>query len=248
MNKIGQLISKGLSGNALKVIAIVAMTVDHLAWVNIETYEQAETPLLIFLHCIGRLTAPMMIFFVAEGYYHTRNYSRYLRRLFILAIVSHFAFCYFNMSGYNPFDNLMFNATSIAWPLMWGLILLKVWDMEQLSRWMKVLITLLACLLTFSSDWSCAAPLAILMIGRSRGNFYKQMLWMMLIISLYAVAFYVVNNPTYGIVHLACWLAVPFLGLYNGQRGRCRWLGKFFYYYYPAHMALIGLLARLVAG
>ncbi|MBR3284494.1 MAG: hypothetical protein IKI60_04190 [Alloprevotella sp.] len=248
MNKIGQLISKGLSGNALKVIAIVAMTVDHLAWVNIETYEQAETPLLIFLHCIGRLTAPMMIFFVAEGYYHTRNYSRYLRRLFILALVSHFAFCYFNMSGYNPFDNLMFNATSIAWPLMWGLILLKVWDMEQLSRWMKVLITLLACLLTFSSDWSCAAPLAILMIGRSRGDFYKQMLWMMLIISLYAVAFYVVNNPTYGIVHLACWLAVPFLGLYNGQRGRCRWLGKFFYYYYPAHMALIGLLARLVAG
>lgn len=248
MNKIGQLISKGLSGNALKVIAIVAMTVDHLAWVNIETYEQAETPLLIFLHCIGRLTAPMMIFFVAEGYYHTHNYSRYLRRLFILALVSHFAFCYFNMSGYNPFDNLMFNATSIAWPLMWGLILLKVWDMEQLSRWMKVLITLLACLLTFSSDWSCAAPLAILMIGRSRGDFYKQMLWMMLIISLYAVAFYVVNNPTYGIVHLACWLAVPFLGLYNGQRGRCRWLGKFFYYYYPAHMALIGLLARLVAG
>ncbi len=248
MNKIGQLISKGLSGNALKVIAIVAMTVDHLAWVNIGTYEQAETPLLIFLHCIGRLTAPMMIFFVAEGYYHTRNYSRYLRRLFILALVSHFAFCYFNMSGYNPFDNLMFNATSIAWPLMWGLILLKVWDMEQLSRWMKVLITLLACLLTFSSDWSCAAPLAILMIGRSRGDFYKQMLWMMLIISLYAVAFYVVNNPTYGIVHLACWLAVPFLGLYNGQRGRCRWLGKFFYYYYPAHMALIGLLARLVAG
>ena len=35
---------KGLSGNALKVIAIIAMTIDHLAWVGIETYEQAETP------------------------------------------------------------------------------------------------------------------------------------------------------------------------------------------------------------
>ena len=49
---------KGLSGNALKVIAIVAMTIDHMAWVGIETYEQAETPTQIFLHCIGRLTAP----------------------------------------------------------------------------------------------------------------------------------------------------------------------------------------------
>ena len=42
---------KGLSGNALKVIAIVAMTIDHLSWVGIETYEQAETPTQIFLHC-----------------------------------------------------------------------------------------------------------------------------------------------------------------------------------------------------
>lgn len=60
-----------LSGNALKVIAIVAMTIDHLAWMGIHTYAQAETPLQIFLHCIGRLTAPIMFFFVAEGYHYT---------------------------------------------------------------------------------------------------------------------------------------------------------------------------------
>ena len=259
--------TKGLSGNALKVIAIIAMTIDHLAWVGIETYEQAETPLQISLHCVGRLTAPIMIFFVAEGYHHTHDFRRYLRRLLMLAVASHFAFCYFNMSSFNPFSNLLFNATSIAWPLLWGLILLKVWDMERLwfpavsgdqgracsaaadKRWtvcMKVIVTLVACLLTFTSDWSCAAPLAILAIGRNRDNFCKQMLWLMLIISLYAVAFFVFHSPTYGMVHLACWLAVPLLALYNGQRGRCRWLGKFFYYYYPAHMALIGLLARMM--
>ncbi len=236
---------KGLSGNALKVFAIIAMTIDHLAWVGVETYEQAETPLQITLHSIGRLTAPMMIFFVAEGYYHTRDFRRYLRRLFMLAVVSHFAFCYFNMSGFNPLSNLIFNATSIAWPLLCGLILLKVWDMLRLVCWQKVTITLLACLLTFTSDWSCAAPLAILMIGRSRGDFYKQMLWMMSIISFYAVAFFIFHSPTYGMVHLASWLSVPLLAMYNGQRGRIKWLGKFFYYYYPAHMALIGLLARL---
>ena len=246
-----------MSGNALKVIAIITMTIDHLAWVGIETYEQAETPAQIFLHCVGRLTAPIMIFFVAEGYHHTHNFRHYLRRLLMLAVVSHFAFCYFTMSGFNPLNNLLFNATSIAWPLLWGLILLKVWDMERLrvgasagmrlARWQKVTVTLVACLLTCTSDWSCVAPLAILMIGRSRGDFYKQMLWMMLIISLYAVAFFIFHSPTYGMVHLACWLAVPLLALYNGQRGRCRWLGKFFYYYYPAHMALIGLLARMLS-
>ena len=74
------------------------------------------------------------------------------------------------------------------------------------------------------------------------------MLWMMLIISLYAVAFFIFHSPTYGMVHLACWLSVPLLAMYNGQRGSCRWLGKFFYYYYPAHMALIGLLARMLSA
>ena len=40
--------------------------------------------------------------------------------------------------------NLLFNATSIAWPLLWGLILLKVWDMERLARWQKAGVTLVA--------------------------------------------------------------------------------------------------------
>lgn len=238
--------TQGLSGNALKIIAIIAMTIDHLAWVGIETYEQAETPLQICLHIIGRLTAPIMIFFVAEGYYHTRSIRRYKYRLLLLAIVSHFAFCYFNMSGLNPFNNLIFNATSIAWPLFWGLVLLDMWDTDGIARWQQIAVTVIACVLTFTSDWSCAAPLAILMVGRSHGNFHKQMLWLMLFISLYAVAFFIFNNPTYGMLHLACWLVVPLLALYNGQRGRWRWLGKFFYYYYPIHMALIGLLARLL--
>lgn len=235
---------KGLSGNALKVIAIITMTIDHLAWMGIESYEQAETPTQICLHIIGRLTAPMMIFFIAEGYHHTHDSRRYLRRLLMLAVASHFAFCYFNTSGFNPLDNTLFNATSIAWPLLWGLILLKVWDMPRLACWQKVAVTLLACLLTFTSDWSCAAPLAILMIGRNRGDFGKQMLWMMAIISLYATAFFIFCSPAYGMVHMACWLAVPLLALYNGQRGRLRWVGKFFYFYYPAHMVLVGLLAR----
>ena len=30
-----------LSGNALKVIAIIAMTIDHIAWIGIEEYIQA---------------------------------------------------------------------------------------------------------------------------------------------------------------------------------------------------------------
>lgn len=234
-----------LNGNQLKVIAIIAMTIDHIAWIGIEEYIQAETFQQIFLHSIGRLTAPIMFFFVAEGYHYTRNYWKYLGRMAALAVVGHFAFCYFAQPSFNPFKNLLFNATSIAWPLMWGLIFLKVWDSKKLGIWPNLIITAAGCVLTITSDWSCAAPLAILMIGLNRNNFHKQMLWLMAIVTMYAVAFFMFNNPTYGMVHMACWFTVPLLSLYNGQRGKTRWLGKFFYWYYPVHMALIGLFIHV---
>ncbi len=247
MTKVSSLKDKiSLSGNVLKVIAIIAMTIDHLAWMGIAEYSQAETPAQIFLHCIGRLTAPIMFFFVAEGYHHTRDYWKYLGRMAALAAISHFAFCYFAYQSFNPFKNELFNATSIAWPLMWGLIFLRVWDMEKTDIWLKMLISVVGCILTVTSDWSCAAPLAILMIGRNRGKFHKQMLWLMAIITLYAVAFYIFKNPTYGMVHMASWFSVPLLSIYNGRRGKLRWLGKIFYLYYPAHLALIGLVTHTV--
>ena len=76
-----------LSGNALKVIAIITMTIDHFAWMGVEEYSQAETLTQIFLHSIGRLTAPIMIYFVAECYHYTGNYWKYLGRMAMRLLV-----------------------------------------------------------------------------------------------------------------------------------------------------------------
>ena len=65
------------------------MTIDHLAWMGVRSYNQAELPIQIFLYCIGRLTAPIMLFYVADGYHHTKNYWKYLLRMAELALISH---------------------------------------------------------------------------------------------------------------------------------------------------------------
>ena len=72
---------QGLSGNQIKGIAIAAMTVDHLAWTLFPGYDTRWFVLLA--HVIGRLTAPIMWFFIAEGYHHTRNVKKYACRLFL---------------------------------------------------------------------------------------------------------------------------------------------------------------------
>ena len=235
-------IEKKLTANNLKLIAIIAMTIDHAAWLGYDYYPQDLGHAL--LHCVGRLTAPIMIYFVAEGYHHTHNFKKYAERMLLLAVVSHFAYCFFNLSDFNPFTNLIFNATSVVWPLFWGLILLKVYDLEMENR-KKYLITLLVCAITFTSDWSCIAPLAVLAVGRNYGNFEKQMLWLMFLCSVYAVMIFIFADHIYGIVHLASWFSVPLLYMYNGELGKPKWMSKFFYYYYPVHMFILGVIYRL---
>ncbi|MBQ1349994.1 MAG: conjugal transfer protein TraX, partial [Ruminococcus sp.] len=77
-----------LNANQIKLIAIIAMTIDHLTWA---LFPGLQTQWYVMaLHIIGRLTAPIMWFFVAEGCHYTRNIKRYAGRLFLFAVVSHF--------------------------------------------------------------------------------------------------------------------------------------------------------------
>lgn len=74
------------------MIAILAMTIDHIAWAAFPGYSKEFLP--IMMHIVGRLTCPIMCYFVAEGYYHTKNIRKYTFRLFTFAILSHFAYLF----------------------------------------------------------------------------------------------------------------------------------------------------------
>ena len=65
----GDAMPKLFSTNKLKYIAIIAMTIDHIAWLFVPSSSIA----FYVLHIIGRLTAPIMAYFIAEGFFHTSN-------------------------------------------------------------------------------------------------------------------------------------------------------------------------------
>ncbi len=87
---------KRLNSNILKIIAIIAMTSDHLAWAIWQGF--STNPAAVIMHLLGRLTCPIMCYFVAEGYYYTKNLKKYIGRMFLFAAISHFpyVFCSFN--------------------------------------------------------------------------------------------------------------------------------------------------------
>lgn len=229
-----------LNANQIKLIAIAAMTIDHLAWILWPGFDTRWWILL--LHMAGRIAAPIMWFFIAEGYHYTRNLRNYILRLFLLALVSHFAYDFAQDIPFIPFTSGILNQTSVIWSLLCGLLLLIVLDSPALPSWGKVLLAAGLCLVCFPADWSCIAALAIMGIGINRGDFQKQMLWMMGFVFLYAAVFFVFVDKVYALVQLFTALSIPVLKCYNGQRGKWKGMKWFFYFYYPGHLVLLGLL------
>lgn len=60
---------KGLNASILKLIAIITMVIDHISWGFFDLYSWQG----YMLHIIGRLTIPIMCFFIAEGFRKTHN-------------------------------------------------------------------------------------------------------------------------------------------------------------------------------
>ena len=62
----------GISASGLKYIAIFAMFCDHIAYL----FLPSESMLYGVMRCFGRTTAPVMCFFISEGFHYTHNLKK----------------------------------------------------------------------------------------------------------------------------------------------------------------------------
>ena len=101
-----------ISGSTVKIIAVIAMFIDHTAAAVIARYlvhgiqtaiaagtahawEQEHTALYeayYFMRDIGRLGFPIFCFLLVEGFHRTRNVRKYALRLGIFALISELPF------------------------------------------------------------------------------------------------------------------------------------------------------------
>ena len=103
----------------LKIIALTAMLIDHTG----ATFPD-HTPL--YFRVIGRLTFPIFVYLLAEGFRHTRSPGKFLLRLFAFALISQPFFDWsLNRSrhisaGYSPWRVDFLNNTNIFYTLFLG--------------------------------------------------------------------------------------------------------------------------------
>lgn len=230
---------KIFSATSLKYIAVIAMTIDHIAFV----FVPSESFLYFAMRLIGRLTAPIMSFFITEGFQHTRNRKKYFLRIFIFAIISQ-PFYFLMIFGRLP-QNVweFFMNLNVMFNFCIGLIMLKFVS-GNLHTEKKIIMSAVCFALSDLCDWSYIIPAWILIFFfvKSRN---KQILAFISVSAALMILKYRVTafSYQYGII-----LSLIPLNLYNGKQNNCnnkqltktnRW---FFYIYYPLHMAVISAI------
>ena len=244
-------ITKNLNSNILKTIAVISMTMDHIAWAIFPGFSMH--PIAIIMHILGRIACPIFCYFMVQGYIHTKNFKKYFSRILIFALISHIPYV---LTSFNYVDTLslipgyhgVFNQTSILWGFACGLLLIKVND-SKLNNIYKLLLSIFICLISFPADWSCVAPLIILFMWEYKDNFKMQMITMFLMIITYVIVYFFAIDKIYALLQFGIVLSIPLLYLYNGKVGNNIKLNKimkwFFYIYYPLHLLIIFIFTSI---
>ncbi len=227
--------ARGLTSNQLKLLAIIAMVVDHCTIAFVPYSSWAYGP----LRFVGRLTAPIMCYFIAEGYYHTSNLKKYMTRLFVMAVVSHVPH---NLCmGFSVLE--FWQATDVLFSLLLGLIALSAYNAKDMPVLLRLAVIGCCCILAYPADWNYIAVLMILGFGIFHRSKNMKSVSHAVVGSLHCLQAVFTNAYVTPLMRTGIFVSIPILRLYNGQRGRkSKFIQWGFYIFYPAHLLAIYLL------
>lgn len=221
---------KFLTGNALKILAAIFMTIDHIGVMLF--------PRVLLLRIIGRLALPIFAFMIAEGCKYTRNKRKYFGMVFGLGALCQTVYFFFDGSLY--FSILITFSLSILmiyalqnWKekktVLSGLVfagsIAATWFLNQ---WLTI----------DYGFWGCMLPVfAALPHGTAWDD--VPMNTTMLAVGLVCLGI------SMDLIQCLALMALPFLYAYNGKRGTWN-LKYFFYIFYPVHLAVLQGIAWLM--
>lgn len=220
------------------------MLADHVGGVFLPQY-----PLL---RIVGRISFPLFIFFLVEGFTHTKSRTRYFLRLLVFALLSEIPFdMAFRLSADEIRSGMFttFEKQNVMWTLLFGFLFMAAYEgiegaLSDDGRPMDLVHLLLPLILSSpvlvlaicGAEWmktdyhgyGVAAIAACFLLKQ-----WCAPVWL----SPAPVAFILQTNPAWETEGYAAF-ALPVLFFYNGTKGRN--LPKYFFYaFYPVHLLLL---------
>jgi len=238
----------GITSTQLKILAMALMLLDHL-WATI-------VPGNAWMTYVGRMAFPIFAFQIAEGYVHTSDCKKYLKRLFIFALISEIPFNLMSTgSPIFPFhQNVMFT-------LLLGLLGIRAVDKMKRDRSTKQLLKTLASVfgilllaLVGFVDYGVMGVCTVMMFYIFRDVPFAKLMQLasMILMNITFFKGLYVYVDVFGreleiLVQGFAVLALIPIWLYNGQKGNSsKALQYCSYAFYPAHMLILYLIAIVI--
>ena len=246
---------RGIDSFTLHILAILFMTLDH-SW-NVFFVNQNQ----IWMNLLGRLAFPIFAFMLVEGFYKTENRSKYLKRIFIFAVISEIPFNLLLSTSIFGSPSIFFPYNNVLWTFgiaLYMLVLIeKIKNKDNLPVTVKIfgkiIISILAMFIThlIGSDYLEYGIMTVLVFyffrSRKWWNFVAQVIlltWInIFLIPRYDFSFYLFGNKIYAPVQSFAIFSLVFIWLYNGKQGIHNKITKYmFYSFYPLHLLLIVMI------
>lgn len=228
-----------LSGSTLKIMALAIMLIDHIGAVIVQRTmwmpgfeHDFWNSLYLPLRYVGRLAFPIFCFLLVEGYVHTSDVKKYMRRMLLFALISEIPF---NLAITGKLIDL--NYQNVFFELAFGIGAMFCLELveKNLNNYFLQVISRLGVIAVFA-------------IAAESFNFDYGMYGIISIIALYVFRQNKMMQLLAGAISF-CWEPVApwaflIIAFYNGKRGRK--LKYIFYAFYPAHLLILYVIARLM--
>ena len=239
--------ARGLSGNALKLIACATMLCDHIGVLLF--------PRVALLRVIGRLAFPIFAFMIAEGSRYTRNRLRHFLTISIFATVIQLVY-YFAL---HDTDMSILVTFSLSIPLIYAFDYAK---RCVLSANRSLLLAVFSSVLFFAgviAAWSVCRYVKVdygfygvmtpvitsaFMLPKDAPEELRRFDTTPVHIACCGLALLLLcgmgqGSQSYSLISLALLL------LYSGKRGKAP-LKYFFYIFYPTHLVVLWLISKII--
>lgn len=235
---------KKLNAFQIKVFALIVMLMDHLWFAFPNVFP-------IWFHPLSRLVSPVFAFLLVEGFFHTRSRLKYNIRLWGWAAFMQAGDMVMSVAlkskGVTVHNNIF--AT-----LALGLTIISIIEYSKskngASKLMLMTLAIVLIPLGIFTEGGIAVLPFILITYSFRGNNKKQIIgYIVLSLVLFVMSYspYPSIKETIDMLmfnsDFLFILVIPFMLMYNGERGMNNKFSKYlFYVFYPLHLWILAII------
>lgn len=215
----------------IKIIACITMVLDHIKYV----YEPSTNFVTLYM---GRISFPLFAFLITEGYVHTSNIKKYLKRLIIFGCISQIPFMIFRTYVGNWIKlNIMFT-------FILGLMAITIFDKIE-NKFISIPLVILTIIggNLFQVDYGAYGVLLVFILYLFKN---KKVFLTISYIGVILLHYYFSGclNISYIFNIIFTIFPIIIILLYNGKQGRK--VKYFFYWFYPIHLIIIDIIGYIL--